>query len=112
MNQSYYLKNKLHQQSSGVTPLAAGLGSDNFRLNSQNITNPTTATVVPNNRGMMMNPVSESIEYHKNQDKNRLLHHYDTAKLNEINSNSRGTLRFAGQAQISQSSNTTGVIYS
>ena len=43
---SQYLKNRLHQQSSGIT------------------TNPLNFATSGVTRGMLMNPVSESIEYH------------------------------------------------
>jgi hypothetical protein len=60
-------------------------------------------------RGMLMNPVSESIEYQPSTaggmlDKNRMYEDH-TPKLDL--SGSRPTLRMAGHAQISMSSNAT-----
>ena len=61
-------------------------------------------------RGMMMNPVSESIEYQPSNggmiDKNRIYEDY-TPKINKEGDGSRPTLRMAGHAQISMSSNAT-----
>jgi hypothetical protein len=60
-------------------------------------------------RGMLMNPVSESIEYQPSScggmlDKNRIYEDY-TPKVDMAGS--RPTLRMAGHAQISISSNAT-----
>jgi hypothetical protein len=89
--QSTYLKNRIHQQSSGMG--ASGV----MHNHHSNLAG----------RGMLMNPVSESIEYQPSTaggmlDKNRIYEDY-TPKIE----GSRPTLRMAGHAQISMSSNAT-----
>ena len=91
--QSNYLKTRINQQSSGM-----GASGPQVHHHSNMA-----------GRGMHMNPVSESIEYQPSTaggmfDKNRIYEDY-TPKMDAAAS--RPTLRMAGHAQISMSSNAT-----